>query len=136
MVIDTSAIIAIAYGEPENAKFQQAIAEDNLRLISVASVIEASIVVARKSGRDAAPEALAQLDEIISSLGLTIEPVTAVHVGIARDAYLRYGKSMHEAGLNYGDCFSYALAKDAGEPLLFKGNDFSRTDIKPYLADT
>lgn len=136
MVIDTSAIIAIAYDEPESAKFQRAIAEDNLRLISVASVIEASIVVARKSGRDAAPEALAQLDEIFSSLGLTIEPVTAVHIAIARDAYIRYGKSMHEAGLNYGDCFSYALAKDAGEPLLFKGDDFSKTDIRPYLADT
>ena len=64
-----------------------------------------------------------------SSIGLTIEPVSVAHLGLARDAYLRYGKGMNVAGLNYADCFSYALAKDSGEPLLFKGDDFTHTDI-------
>lgn len=66
---------------------------------------------------------------MVRSLGLTIEPVTAPQVNLARDAYLRYGKGMKGAGLNYGDCFSYALAKHSGEPLLFKGDDFTQTDI-------
>ncbi len=88
-------------------------------------------MIARRAGPAGAQPALTILDGVIQSLGLTIEPVSVAHLGLARDAYLRYGKGMNVAGLNYGDCFSYALAKDSGEPLLFKGDDFTHTDITP-----
>jgi ribonuclease VapC len=133
MVVDTSALVAIVYTEPDHRELEQAIAADDTRLISAASVIEASIVVTRRAGADAAARALTILDGVIGSLGLTIEPVTAAHVDLARAAYVRYGKGMNAAGLNYGDCFSYALAKDSGEPPLFKGDDFAHTDITPCL---
>ncbi len=133
MVVDTSALIAIVYAESDHQQFEQAIGEDATRLISTASAIEASIVVARRAGSDRARGALAILDGIMKSLGLAIEPVTAAHVELARDAYLRYGKGMGAAGLNFGDCFSYALARDSGEPLLFKGDDFRQTDIATRL---
>ena len=133
MVVDTSALIAIVYSEPGHKRLEQAIGRENTRLVSAASVIEASIVVARRAGPAGAQQALTILDGVIRSLGLAIEPVTAAQVELARDAYLRYGKGMDVAGLNYGDCFSYALARDSGEPLLFKGDDFSQTDITPCL---
>ncbi len=85
----------------------------------------------RRAGPAGAPRALAILDDIMRGLGLNIEPVTVAHVALARDAYLLYGKGMNAAGLDYGDCFSYALAKDTGEPLLFVGRDFTQTDITP-----
>ena len=133
MVVDTSALIAIVYREPDHQRLEQGIGQEATRLLSAASAIEASLVVVRRAGCAGAQQALTILDEVIRSLGLTIEPVTAAHVGLARDAYLRYGKGMGAAGLNYGNCFSYALAKDSGEPLLFKGDDFTRTDITPCL---
>ncbi len=133
MVVDTSALIAIIYSEPGHERLEQAIEQESARLLSAASAIEASIVVARRAGPNSARHALTILDGVIRDLDLTIESVTAAQVELARDAYLRYGKGMNVAGLNYGDCFSYALAKDSGEPMLFKGDDFARTDITPCL---
>ncbi len=131
MVVDTSALIAIVYAEPDHRRLEQAIEQAGTRLISVASALEASLVMARRAGPAGAQRALTILDGVIQSLGLAIEPVTLAHLGLARDAYLRYGKGMSVVGLNYADCFSYALAKDSGEPLLFKGDDFTHTDITP-----
>lgn len=133
MVVDSSALIAIVYQESDHVRLEQAIENQSVRLLSAASAIEASIVVARRAGSERARQALAILDDVILSLGLTIEPVTAAQVDLARDGYLRFGKGMNAAGLNYGDCFSFALARETGEPLLFKGDDFSRTDIVPCL---
>ncbi len=131
MVVDTSALIAIVYAEPDHRRPERAIEQAGTRLISVASALEASLVMARRAGPAGAQRALTILDGVIASLGLTIEPVSVAHLGLARDAYLRYGKGMNVAGLNYADCFSYALAKDSGEPLLFRGDDFTHTDITP-----
>ncbi len=133
MVVDTSALVAIVFAEPDHAQLEQAIADDNTRLISAASLIEASLVVASRAGPKTARRALIVLDDTTRSLGLTIEPVTTAHIDLAREAYLRFGRGMGAAALNYGDCFSYALAKESEEPLLFKGEDFRRTDITPCL---
>ncbi len=127
MVVDTSALVAIALIEPEADRFLDAIEAAATRLISAASVLEAGIVIEGRAGRDAGDD----LDALMQRLGLDIEPVTAEQVRIARTAYRTYGKGYHRAGLNFGDCFAYALAKAAGLPLLFKGDDFARTDITP-----
>ena len=126
MVVDTSALIAIALDEPERRSFVDAIERDPTRLVSAASVLEAGIVVESRAGVQAGDD----LDELITQLGLEIEPVTAAQVRIARRAWRTYGKGRHPAALNFGDCFAYALAKDTGEPLLFKGNDFPQTDVE------
>lgn len=131
MVVDTSALIAIVYAEPDHRRLEQAIEQAGTRLVSVASALEASLVMARRAGPTGAQTAQTILDGVIASLGLTIEPVSVAHLGLARDAYLRYGKGMNAAGLDFGDRFSIALAKDSGEPLLFKGDDFTHTDVTP-----
>lgn len=125
MVVDTSALLAIAWDEPERWQFIATIERDPTRLISAASVLEAGIIVECRAGLEAGDD----LDQLIVQLGLEIEPVTAAQACIARSAYRSYGKGRHPAALNFGDCFVYALAKDTGESLLFKGNDFSQTDI-------
>lgn len=125
MVVDTSALLAIALDELERQPFLDAIEHDPIRFISAASLLEASIVIESRYGIEAGDD----LDQMVRQLGLEIEPVTVVQVAIARYAYRAYGKGKHPAALNFGDCFAYALAKDTGEPLLFKGNDFSQTDI-------
>ncbi len=128
MVVDTSALVAIAFVEPETERFLSAIDATAVRLISAASVLETGIVVEGRAGRGAGDD----LDALIQRLGLDIEPVTAEQVRIARGAWRAYGKGTgHPAGLNFGDCFAYALAKATGLPLLFKGNDFAQTDIVP-----
>jgi len=128
MVIDTSALLAILFNEPDAEHFELALATDPVRLMSAASVLEAAIVVETRLG-EAGGRAL---DELLSTAQVTIMPVTTEHAAIARQAYRTYGKGRHPAGLNYGDCFSYALAKTSGEALLFKGDDFSQTDITPW----
>lgn len=133
MVVDTSALIAIVYRESDHRRLEQAIGQASTRLVSAASAIEASIVLARRAGPAGARQALTILDKVMASLGLSIEPVTVTQVSLARDAYLRFGKGMHSAGLDYGDCFSFALAADSGEPLLFMGDDFAHTVIAPCL---
>jgi ribonuclease VapC len=126
MVIDTSALVAILLGEPEAEQFAFAIARDPKRLISAFTALETGIVIEAKKGELGGRE----LDLLLHEARIAIVPMTAEHYEIARSAWREYGKGQHSAGLNIGDCCSYALAKSAGEPLLFKGNDFSRTDIK------
>lgn len=126
MILDTSALIAVLYGEPEQADFVQLIHDAESCRVSVVSFVELSMVVESQLG----PEAGRQVDTLFRRTGIVIEPVTVEHGHLARQAFLDYGKGRHKAGLNFGDCFSYALAKATGEPLLFKGRDFSKTDIK------
>lgn len=125
MVIDTSAIIAIALNEPEATTFESLIADDPVRLISAATVLEASIVLETRLGDAAGRE----FDLWLLKLGAEVVPVDAEQIDAARRTWRRYGKGRHAAALNYGDCFAYALALTRGEPLLFKGEDFAKTDI-------
>ncbi len=125
MVIDTSAIVAILSDEPERRAFNQAIESASSCVISAASFVEASIVLENSRGYDG----LRDFDLFLASAGIEIIPVDVEQARVARGAFRRYGKGRHPAALNYGDCFSYALAKTTGLPLLFKGQDFSKTDI-------
>ena len=128
MVIDSSAIIAILQLEPEAKFFAQQINLDSVRLISAANLVEASIVL---DARRSPPSAANPLDQFIERAGISVEPVTTEQAMIARQAYRRFGRGHHPAKLNFGDCFAYALAMAAGEPLLFKSTDFGLTDIRP-----
>jgi ribonuclease VapC len=128
MVIDTSALLAILFNERDAEHFELALAIDPVRLISAASVLETAIVVEARLGEAGGRE----LDELLATAQVTIMPFTTDHAAIARQAYRTYGKGRHAVGLNYGDCFFYALAKTSGEALLFKGNDFSQTDVTPW----
>lgn len=130
MVIDTSAVLAILFNEPEAEQFEVALETDATPLMSAASVLEAAIVVEARLGEAGGKE----FDLLLSTANITIVPVTATHVAAARQAYSTYGKGRHPAGLNFGDCFAYATAKLSGELLLFKGNDFVQTDIKPWTS--
>ena len=127
MVIDTSAIVAIFLDEPDAPAYGERIVDDPVRLVSAATLVEAAMVIESHFG-DAGG---AELDLWLHRTGAEIVAVSAEHADQARRAWRRYGKGRHPAGLNYGDCFSYALAKLTGEPLLFKGDDFSKTDISP-----
>ncbi|MEK7239047.1 MAG: type II toxin-antitoxin system VapC family toxin [Gemmatimonadota bacterium] len=126
MVIDTSAIIAILTSEPAADRLVAAIEGDRTRLVSAATVIEASLVVLGRYGEAGDP----QLDRLLRSIDAEIVPVDEEQVELARDAALRFGRSRHAAALNYGDCFNYALSVARGEPLLFVGDDFARTDVE------
>jgi len=125
VVIDTSALIALLGMEPEAARLAAAIEADGTRLISAASILEAAVVIESRYGPDGGRE----LDLMVAKAGLSVEPVTAQQAEIAREAWRRFGKGRHPASLNFGDCFSYALARVTGEPLLFKGTDFTQTDV-------
>jgi len=126
VIIDTSALVAILRDEPDAPRFATAIEAATHRRISAATYVEVSAVI--DSGRDAV--ASRRVDELLETAGITIEPVTEAQARIAREAYRDFGKgSGHAAGLNFGDFFSYALAKDMGEPLLFKGEDFTHAGI-------
>jgi ribonuclease VapC len=126
MVIDTSAIVAIALDEPEAETFEQRIADSPVRLISAATVLEAAMVIETRLGEAGGVE----LDLWLLKAGVEIVAVDAEQSDQARRAWRRFGKGRHPAGLNFGDCFSYALSALTQEPLLFKGDDFSRTDIE------
>ena len=126
MILDTSAAVAILYKEPEAATFAKIIHDADVCRMSVASYVELSIVIENQLGA----EGMRQAEAFFRRAGITIEPVTIDHGELARQAFLDFGKGRHKAGLNFGDCFPYALAKATGEPLLFKGNDFSQTDIE------
>ena len=130
MVMDTSAVLAILWDEPERRRFNECIEADPKRLISAATVLEAALILEARSGEAAGRE----LDLFLHRAKVKLVPVDEDQVEIARAAYRRYGKGRHPAGLNYGDCFSYALAIATGEPLLFKGSDFSQTDVRPAFA--
>ncbi|HEX5078960.1 MAG TPA: type II toxin-antitoxin system VapC family toxin [Geminicoccaceae bacterium] len=128
MVVDTSALLAVLFDEPEAEVFARAIARAEVSRISAANLLEAGIVADCESDARTGR----QLDALVADLRLRIEPVTAEQVGIARQAYLDFGRGNHPAKLNFGDCFAYALAKARGEPLLFKGDDFGQTDIEVH----
>jgi ribonuclease VapC len=126
MIIDTSAIIAILRDEPEAMSCARAIADATIRRVSAVNFVESAVVI--DASRD--PIATRRFDDFIKAAGVSIEPITATQAQIARGAYRDFGKgSGHPAKLNFGDCFAYALAKESGEPLLFKGGDFAHTDI-------
>lgn len=124
MVIDTSAIAAILFGEAEADRFAAAIERDSLRLIAGGAALEMSIVVERTLGEAGGRE----FDLLVLRSGMEIVPFNADQLAVARQAYRRFGRGRHPAALNYGDCFSYALSKTSGEPLLCKGDDFTKTD--------
>ena len=130
MVIDTSAIIAILTNEPEAERFASAIDSDPVRMMSAATLLETSIVIEARYGLAGAEK----FDELIAVAQVGIRSFTPEQALIARRAYRSFGKGRHPASLNFGDCFSYALAKTAGEPLLFKGDDFSKTDIASVIV--
>ena len=125
MVIDTSALVAILRAEPERRAFIEAIEAADARLMSVATFVEISIVIEARHGA----EGLRDLDHFIGRAGIELVPVDADQGAVARDGFSRFGRGRHPAGLNYGDCFSYALAISTGEPVLFKGDDFAHTDV-------
>jgi ribonuclease VapC len=125
MVIDTSAIMAIALNEADASEIEMRIADDAIRLISAATVLEATMVIETRLGDAGGRE----FDLWLLRIGAEIVPFDAEQADAARRAWRRYGKGHHAAALNYGDCFSYALAATRGEPLLFKGQDFAKTDI-------
>jgi ribonuclease VapC len=125
MVIDSSAIIAVLLNEANAAQIAEAIDSGSQRLLSAASLLEASIVIESRKGETAGRE----LDLLIYRAAIEVVAVDQDQAEIARIAWRRYGRGRHPAGLNYGDCFSYALARSRGLPLLFQGEDFSRTDI-------
>jgi ribonuclease VapC len=125
MVIDTSAIVAILENEPEGASFVRLIAADEVRLLSAVSRVECTCVIEgrkRAAGRT-------DLELFLREAAIEIAPVTADQAEIACEVFRRFGRGRHPAGLNIGDTFAYALARATGEPLLFKGDDFARTDI-------
>lgn len=130
MIVDTSAVIAILHGEPDAAGYAAALEASPVNRISAATWLEVGIVI--DATRD--PLVSRRFDEILSEGAFVVEPVTETQVRIARDAYRDFGQgSGHPAGLNFGDCFAYALARELGEPLLFKGDDFRHTDI-PFVG--
>jgi ribonuclease VapC len=128
MVIDTSALAAIFFAEPERQMFLNAITAAETRLLSAASALETGIVLEGRQGEAAGRE----FDLFVVRANLEIVSVDAEQVELARSAWRKYGKGRHLAALNYGDCFSYALAKSSGEPLLAKGTNFTLTDIAIY----
>jgi ribonuclease VapC len=125
MIIDTSAIIAILFGEDDAEIYAEAITRADSCRISAATFVETALVVEAQTSNNGGR----QFDAFIRRAGIAIEPVTEEQAHIARQAFIDFGKGRHPAGLNYGDCFSYALAKAAREPLLFKGKDFAKTDV-------
>jgi len=130
MVIDTSALVAMLNDEPEAQRFEAAVEADHVRLISAAAYLETAIVIETRFGEPGGRE----LDLWLHRAAVDLVAVDADQADAARLAYRMYGKGRHRGGLNYGDCFAYALAKVSGQPLLFKGDDFARTDIRAVLA--
>jgi ribonuclease VapC len=125
MVLDTSALLALLLEEPEAEEFRAAVEEDTTRLISAATLLETALVIEARKGEPGGRE----LDALVHKAEIVVVAVDAEHVSEARRAYRRFGKGHHAAGLNFGDLFAYALARTSGERLLFKGDDFAKTDI-------
>ena len=129
MVLDTSALLAILQDEPERRAFNEAIEAADARRLSLANLVEVAIVIEARFGAAGQRD----LDQYVERAEIELMPVDLEQAHVARRAYSRYGKGRHAAALNFGDCFAYALATVLGEPLLFKGDDFTRTDVVPYL---
>ena len=129
MVLDTSALLAVLFNEPDAERFRLAIEQDETRLVSAATLLETAIVVEARTGDAGGRE----LELLVHKATLEIVPVDSDHLAEARRAWRRYGKGRHAANLNFGDLFAYALSRTAGEPLLFKGDDFAKTDVARVL---
>ncbi len=129
MVIGTSAIVAIALNESDAPEIEARIADDPIRLISAATVLEAAMVLETRLGEAGGRE----FDLWLVKIGAEVVPVDAEQSDTARRAWRRFGRGRHAAALSFGDCFAYALASTRGEPLLFKGEDFARTDVTAVL---
>jgi ribonuclease VapC len=125
VTLDTSAVVAIFREEPERAEFLSLIDQASRRVISAVSVLEAAMVLEGRSGSDGGSD----LDLFLSRASVEIVPFDEEQLALARTAFRLFGKGRHRAGLNFGDCAAYALAEWSGEPLLFKGTDFSATDV-------
>lgn len=130
MIVDSSAILAVLFAERDAAVYARAIGAAETCRISAATFVEVAVVVDAQTKSTGGR----QLDAFLRRAGITIESVTEEQAHLARQAYADFGKGRHPAGLNFGDCFAYALAKASGEPLLFKGNDFAKTDVVDALA--
>ena len=129
MIIDSSAVLAIFLQEPDGLQYLHAVLDAALRRMSVSNWLEATMVVDRRGNAVAAN----WLDEFVLNARIELMPVSISQATIARRAWRTFGRGVHPARLNYGDCFAYALAKETREPLLFKGSDFAQTDIEPAL---
>lgn len=125
MIVDSSALVAILLVEPEALRLTTAIAGSPVCKLPASCLLETSMIVLARSGQDG----LRDLDLYVARSRMVIAPFTESQAGLAREAFRRYGKGRHPAQLNFGDCMAYALAKDTGEELLFKGTDFGQTDI-------
>jgi ribonuclease VapC len=130
MVIDSSALVAILLDEPERRRFNELIGDDPRRLLSVANYVEASVVIESRH-RELGGHLL---DLLLKQAAIEIVPIDVAQAEGARRCYRRFGKGRHHAGLNLGDCFAYALSELTGEPLLFKGGNFGRTDVHAVIA--
>ena len=130
LAVDTSAVVALLKGEPGWEALASRLHAATSRLLSVAGWVELSLVVAGRHGDEAT---LAFLDRFLRTAAIELHPVDEPQARLAREAFLRFGKGRHPAGLNFGDCFAYALAKSWNEPLLFVGDDFGHTDVRPAL---
>jgi len=131
LIVDTSAIVAILRGEPDADRYVEALARATGPLVSAATYVETAIVV--DANHD--PVLSGRLDDLFAATRLEVEPVTRHHAELARQAYRYFGRgSGHPAGLNFGDCFAYSLARATGRPLLYKGNDFAHTDVASALG--
>lgn len=126
MILDTSAIMAILQQEPEAPRLTAALADTMGHAISAATLVELCLVAEGRGGA----AAWAEVEALLAGAGIDVVPFTADQARLAQEGWRRFGKGRHPAGLNLGDCFAYALARSRGEPLLFKGGDFSRTDVK------
>jgi ribonuclease VapC len=126
VIIDTSAVVAILRDEPEASAFASVMDGARTCRVSAVSYVEAAAVI----DGTRSPVSSRRFDDFFREVEIVIEPVTANQAKLAREAYRDFGKGRHKAGLNLGDCFAYALAKEKGEPLLFKGDDFRHTDVE------
>jgi len=129
IVVDSSAIIAVLLNEPDARHYAHAFEQAEQACIAAPVFVEAAVVMLARKGE----AGLLALDAFVQQSGLTITDMTATHAEAAIDAYRRFGKGRHPAGLNLGDCYAYALATALAAPLLFKGDDFARTDVRPVL---
>jgi ribonuclease VapC len=126
MILDSSAVLAVLLGEPESARLVRAIAGDSRRLIAAVNTLECAIVLEARKG----PHAVRELDLLLHEASIDTVSMDREQVALAREAYKRFGRGRHAARLNLGDCCAYALARQTGELLLFKGGDFSQTDVR------
>jgi ribonuclease VapC len=129
VILDTSSVVAVLAQEADAERYIHAISHASICRISAANFVELTIVLEAQHG----PEVVRQCEALFRRVGVVIEPVTLDQAHLARQAYLDFGRGRHAAGLNFGDCFAYALSKATAEPLLFKGRDFSKTDVEAVL---